>query len=256
VKNIEKISKEGDINDFYNKHGYVVLRNILPLELIKKLQNDIASFFFNEAVKERSISKESIDSIIISLNDQNPKRLHEIQIAASRLASFHTLAGESYQYVPKIVGNTSLVFLNQVGFLLGIPNDLRLSYDWHQDGTYHNDGVFSVIHVWFPIFNTSSLFNGAMSLLDGSHIENLLDYSKTKHSKTGYTSNKPLAVDEKIAKYEELCCSLELGDCLFFGDNLIHRSNLNQSDICRIIGILKFSQVPNYSNSQSSLVGV
>jgi hypothetical protein len=43
---------------------------------------------------------------------------------------------------------------------------------------------------------------------------------------------------------------------LFFGDNLIHRSNINQSDICRIVGILKFSQVPNYLNNQSSLVGV
>lgn len=256
MKNIEKISKEDAAHFFYNEHGYLVLKNIISLDSLTQLQNDLNLFFTNETLSEQNILKDSIDSQIISLNGHNPKRLHEIQIAASRFASLHLIAGEIYQYISRITENNNPVFLNQVGLLLGIPNNLRLSYDWHQDGTYHEDGSFSVIHVWFPIFNSSSLFNGAMSLLDGSHKEDLLEYSKFKHSSAGYTSNIPMVIDEKISKYEERCCSLELGDCLFFGDNLIHRSNLNQSDKCRIIGILKFSQIPNYSDNQSALVGV
>lgn len=256
MKNIEKISKENASSNFYYKHGYVAIKNLIPLDSINRLKSDLNSFFTSECIEEKNISMESIDSQIISLNSHSTKRLHEIQIAASRLASFHLIAGEVYQYIPTITGNNNTVFLNAVGFLLGIPGNLRLSYDWHQDGTYHGDGSASVIHIWFPIFNPSSLFNGAMSLLDGSNKETILEYSKTKHSNTGYTSNKPLDVDEKISKYEELCCSLELGDCLFFCDNLIHKSNLNQSDKCRIIGVLKFSQVPNYLNNQSGLVGV
>jgi ectoine hydroxylase-related dioxygenase (phytanoyl-CoA dioxygenase family) len=255
LKNIEIILKEEAINFFYNEHGYLALKNIISRGSITQLQNEISQFFTNETLKE-NILMDSIDSQIISLNGQNPKRLHEVQTAASRLASFHLIAGEIYQHIPRITGNNNPVFLNQVGFLLGMPNNLRLSYDWHQDGTYHDEGSFSVIHVWFPIFNSSSLFNGAMSLLDGSHKEDLLDYSKLKHSSAGYTSNRPKVINEKISKYEERCCSLELGDCLFFCDNLIHRSNLNQSDKCRIIGILKFSQIPNYLVNQSALVGV
>jgi ectoine hydroxylase-related dioxygenase (phytanoyl-CoA dioxygenase family) len=256
MKNVKKISIDQDIGHFYNEQGYVVLKDLIPREILERLGADLNQFFTKEAPPDNPCSSDSIDAIITKLDQMDSSKLHQIQVAASRLASFHLLASKIYECIPLITGQAEVVFLNAVGFLLGIPDNQRLSYDWHQDGTYHMDGKASVIHVWCPIFMPTNIENGAMSLLQKSHKEPLLKYEKIKISAGGYTSNKPSNIFEKKSQYTELCCSLDLGDCLFFGDNLIHKSNINKTDQCRIVAVLKFSQIPNYSNDQSSLVGV
>lgn len=248
---IKVLSKDDDLCSFYDSEGYVAVREVFQLSSLKKLQNDMKSLFCLPPWNAEENT--DIDSKIIELNVTNPEQLYSYQIAATQLWSFHSLMSELKDVVTRITGQGTVYFHVGQGFVLGIPKGKRLSYDWHQDGTYHS--TRRTVHVWFPVFRNATQINGAMSFLEKSHELGILEFEKTKFAEGGYTTNRISSIDDLVLNQNELICELDLGGCLFFSDEMMHKSNVNQTDFCRIAGVVKISLDPSFE-THAGLVGV
>ena len=251
MKPIKVLDKNDNLSDFYRSEGYVAVREVFQLSSLKKLQDDMKLLF---RLQPWSAGENSdLDSKIVELNSTNPAQLHSYQIAATQLWSFYSLMSELDDVITRIAGQGTVYFHVGQGFVLGIPKGKRLAYDWHQDGTYHS--ARKTIHVWFPVFRDATQINGAMSFLEKSHELGIFEFEKTQFSSGGYTTNKVSAVDDLLKNRNELICELELGGCLFFSDEMMHKSNVNQTDLCRIAGVAKVSLDPSF-DIHAGLVGV
>ncbi len=103
-------------------------------------------------------------------------------------------------------------------------------------------GFEDIINVHYPLLRTSTTENGTMSILPGSHHYGTLNYSKSRVSSDSYTDLVPKNIEEITASLPEFHCYLELGDVVIFQKDLIHRSNYNGSELCRSVGVSRFTQ--------------
>jgi hypothetical protein len=250
MKSISVLNKQDNLSSFYRSEGYVAVCDVFPTESLKKLQIDMKLLL---SLSPWNVKNEDFDKNIIELNSTNPQLLHSFQVAATQLWSFYSLMSYLNSVVTCIVGEQKVYFHVGQGFVLGLPSSKRLAYDWHQDGTYHSDR--ETIHVWFPVFRNASQINGAMSFLERSHSKGILEFEKTKFDAGGYTTNKISGIEELLLNHEELICELDLGGCLFFSDEMMHKSNVNQTDLCRVAGVAKISLDPVFE-THAGLVGV
>ena len=121
--------------------------------------------------------------------------------------------------------------------MLGLPGDRRLVYDFHQECHYMK-GVNPIVSAHFPLNVASTSANGAMSYLEKSSNLGPLPYQKNKIT-NGYTNLRPLDITNIVASYEEVQPELKVGDCLFFDEYCIHKSNWNSSNRPRLCGIFR-----------------
>ncbi len=222
---------------FYDSFGYVTIKNAIPMGLISQIQHDLEYIFRPFSTDENT----PVDSAIIELNKNNTAKLYEIHTAASRLISFKAIGVHLNQFFQKITNNNSPALEIASGFLLGIPNDKRLVYDFHQESNYMV-GFDDIINIHYPIFRTSNIENGTMSLLPSSHSNGTLTFKKKRYSNDSYTDLIPSNIEELTSELPELHCQLDLGDCVMFNKDIIHKSNSNNSTLCRPVGTSRFTQ--------------
>ena len=241
VKNIDLI---------FLKNGYIAFRNIFDIKKINRIKNDFEEII--NKYEHKMHYNSSIDEKIINLNLINQNALYEFQLEVSNLKSLKILSEDLNEIIPQIYKNDINPVIESVGYVLGIPNSSRLSYDWHQDATYHDES--KKINVWFPIFYEAELKNGAMSFLKNSHRLGKLEFEKIKTEQSGYTTNLIKNMNPLLNSME-IICKLQVQDCVIFHDNLIHKSNKNLSNKCRIAGVFKYSFAV-HSKNNISIVGV
>jgi ectoine hydroxylase-related dioxygenase (phytanoyl-CoA dioxygenase family) len=122
--------------------------------------------------------------------------------------------------------------------LIGLPDDKRLAYDWHQESNYM-PGLSPVVNFWFPVFEPATRNNGAMSVLVGSHRSGRLGYTKRRLANDSYTDLVPDGIDALQKQYTEYHCLAAPGDLVVFEADLIHRSNRNQTARTRFSGVVR-----------------
>jgi len=189
-----------------------------------------------------------IDAAIIGLNQtsEGQVRLFRMHNRLRNLAIFFELLGISARLGQRIIGNNIPFSVVSWGFLLGLPDDTRLAYDFHQETSYM-EGAEDILNVHFPFLRASSVENGTMSALEGSHKEGVLPYRRSKASDNSYTNMVPSDIAALRSRYREVFFHLELGDIAFFHKDLIHRSNPNLSDALRPPAVFRLTQDLEYS---------
>ncbi len=111
--------------------------------------------------------------------------------------------------------------------LIQPPNDDSHCWDWHQE-VFHAIPETKFLQVWGPLVRDSSVQNGTIEVLPGSHREGIARQSWTNEG-TGYA----LVAREVVAEYSPLVIPMKLGDLMFFDPRLIHRSGKNTSSETR-----------------------
>lgn len=102
-------------------------------------------------------------------------------------------------------------------------------------------GFEDIFNIHYPILRTSSIENGTMSVIAGSHKLKTLDFEKKRKSNNSNTDLVPVDIDEIKESFEEQHNYLEVGDVLIFHKDLIHRSNFNQRSSARPVGISRLT---------------
>mgnify|MGYP001304761879 FL=1 len=220
------------IKNFYDQNGYVSIKNGIPREDIEEIVDDLTQIFSPFATDPAY----PIDSAIIDLDKHDKTKLHKLHQDASRLYSFSRIGSAVSNYVNAIHGKRIQQFNIACGFLLSIPKDERLTYNFHQESNYMK-GFKDIFNIHYPLIRTSVVENGTMSVLAGSHKLKTLDFEKSRKSDNSYTDLVPVNIDQIKESCEERYNFLEVGDVLIFHKDTIHRSNFNHSEKARPVGI-------------------
>lgn len=233
----KKNLSQADIKKNFLDNGYVSIKSAIPLNLVTELSHQIESVFLSN---DKSNSK-NYDEAVISLDKNSKDLLYKTHIAATKVMALNKIAAHLSKYV-HVIGDPTLPILNiDTTFLLGIPRDGRLIYDFHQESNYMRN-FSSIYNFHFPIFRQSTVNNGTMSALKSSHNVGRLDYMKSRISDNSYTDLIPKNIDALAKEYLEIHFELNPGDCLIFHQDLIHKSNFNNSEKCRSAGVLRLTQ--------------
>ncbi len=224
------------IRDF-QRDGFVSIKSLIPVDQLKAVEAEMIETFKEFATDLQN----PIDSAIINLDRENKELLYELHMATTKLISLKSIFSILSKFVTQLSHSSAPVYEISGGYLLGIPADTRLVYDFHQESNYMR-GFESVFNFHFPLLRESSQKNGTMSVLVGSHTIGTVSFEKKRSSKNAYTNLIPTDIDDIRAKFPEVHCVLEPGDCVVFHKDLVHKSNFNRSDLCRPVGTARLTQ--------------
>ena len=226
-----------ELKAFYDTFGYVSLKKLIPLDLIANVVGDLEEIFGPYS----SNNDGPIDSAIINLDAEDKKTLYDLHELTSKLTSFSAFSSFISKTIKKISGHADPVFEIQNTYLLSIAKDQRLVYDFHQESNFMK-GFDNIFNAHYPLLRTSTIENGTMSVLPASHHWGTLGYQKNRLARDSYTNLVPKKIDSFRNRLPELHCYLEVGDVVIFHKDLIHRSNFNGSELCRPVGVGRFTQ--------------
>lgn len=232
------------ISDFA-KNGFVSVKSLFDLTdiayIAKSMEDALKLFCENDL---------DYHSNIINLNTTNKELLYKFHLVANGLVSNYIVSKDIYKVLSVLNENNPMLGsvngASMGGIMLGLPKDDRLTYNFHQESSYMR-GAGRIYNVHFPIFLPSSVLNGTMSLLEGSHIEGQLPFNKIRKYENSYTDLIPVDIEKYQEKYDEVFAELDLGDCIIFDEFTIHKSNYNNSDLCRTVSVWRV-----FGNSNSN----
>lgn len=228
----KKFKTEKEILSFYNENGWVLLKNIIRKRDLSNIQNDLNVFF------NKNANKKFLDAIV-HLNKTNKKKLHQFHIISRKIISVRELNLKLSTF-QAILYPKKNIFEIASGYLLNLPKDKRLTYDFHQESNFMKS-FDDVLSIHYPIFHQSDEKNGSMSVLSGSHKLGNLDYYKSRKSNNSYTNLIPKNIEKIKKKYQEVLFQLNPGDAAYFHKDLIHKSNYNKTNLPRPVGIGRFT---------------
>jgi len=233
----KKYSSEVELRADFEQFGFVSIKNLIPIEYLQKIQNELATTFRDFADDRSNL----IDSAIIKLDRENKPLLYELHMATTKLVSLRSLFGLLSEVVLQLSAKELPVYEISGGYLLGIPGDARLVYDFHQESNYMR-GFKTIFNFHFPLLRKSTRESGTMSILSGSHVLGPVSFEKIRISNDSYTNLVPVEIDKIKKQFQEVHCILEPGDCVVFHKDLVHKSNFNASNLCRPVGTARLTQ--------------
>ena len=102
---------------------------------------------------------------------------------------------------------------------------------WHQDATYWGLDLSEVTTAWLAL-SDSTVENGCMRTVPGSHTQPILSHLET-HAEDNLLSRGQV-VEVEVDESEALDVILKAGEASLHHVNIIHGSNANSSNSCRI----------------------
>ncbi len=216
----------------YNKDGYLIVRNFLNNDEVKKL--------YNIAIEDDTMRKHSYD-----LNDQTGKK--------TKLALWYTPGNDAYGLLTKsermvnavnklMDGNSAVCHFHSK--LMQKEPKVGGAWEWHQDYGYwyKNEFLFpdQMMSVMIAITDANKE-NGCLQVINGSH-----KMGRIEHGFTGeQVGASQHYVDLALKTMQLMYVELKAGDALFFHSNLLHRSEANLSSNSR------WSMISCYNRSEN-----
>jgi len=221
----------------FEKYGFVIIRNFLKNDEIKKLKNDLINSY--KKYLNKVINQKSINAIIS--NYEKNKRWDELYFAFKKYNQSNIFKKISHRLTkldPLLVKKKSRTKLLTAGLNISIKGSKRTAYKWHQEKPYYKN--ISTIHFQFPILNIFNKRNGTMSILSGSHKLGFIKKTITKqqHKKSVY-SYIPKNIRKIEKKFTEKSINMNLKDIVVFSENVLHRSNKNLTNKIRFAGTIR-----------------
>jgi len=216
----------------YKDYGAVLIKDVIPPPLIQEALCSIAGVYWSEGLTG------SLPEMINYLNSKNQPLLHRLHVKTSRRDVFrHIEEALSDAFKALLLSSGYQLVGGSAGYLLGLPRDARLVYDFHQECHYMK-GVNPILTAHYPLNTACTAANGAMSYLHKSSELGAIPFNKQKIS-NGYTNLLPIGIEKIVTAYDEIQPDIEIGDCLFFDEYCIHKSNFNSSSSPRLCGIFR-----------------
>ncbi|XP_013382437.1 uncharacterized protein LOC106153161 [Lingula anatina] len=209
----ESFSVTDDVQDQFNKNGFIILRQLLDTEEITKLrvaleQDQGLRDHCNAADDgEGRAAKSTLWNYVADDITGIIARSEKVAGTMEKL-----LGGEVYHYHSKVIMKEP--------FTGG-------AHIWHQDyGYWYLNGCLfpDMGTVWVAV-DRADKTNGCLKILPGSHLAGRVD-----HVKKGMQAGADVARVEQLMQVCPMTyVQLDPGDALFFHCNLLHRSEQNNS---------------------------
>lgn len=218
---------------FYNKNGYLLLKDFFSKGEIEVILNDAKNVFFKQfqhkkytsAVTLNEVSETEYNQMLFCLFDEDIECLSNCGKQVQHLISLHKLS----------LNEKIISLLNQVGLKAPTISTRPVLYfnnpklakqkvfhtvDAHQDWRSMQGSLNSVV-IWIPLIDINKKL-GALEVLPGSHLTGL----RTDHIENGF--GMVLLNDDE--KKQMIPVEAREGDILLFSSFLIHQSGNNITD--------------------------
>lgn len=240
----------------FAENGYVLVRGGVSVSDLNRAKHAVAlgmqRILGLVAPAEDSEVETFIDRAIIELNQTRAGQdeLFSLHQSLRSLSVFHGFTDTCARLASRVAGNDFPFSVISSGFMLGLPDDSRLAYDFHQESVYMV-GAEDIMNVHFPFMRASTVRNGTMSALEGSHLGGTSEVTRSKQSDNSYTNLVPTNIEDLQRQHREVAFHLELGDVALFHKDLVHKSNPNLSGALRPPVVLRLTQDLRYSFTAS-----
>ena len=225
----------------YNAEGYLVLPDLLgetdmaaPRAAMMDKTSEIAAALREQGLIEDTFEDEPFESRLARLFEglTNADFLQFGRGWRDRLPGyFHLMSNPKIlDAVESLIGPE--LFSNPVyNVRPKVPGVAAGAVPWHQDKSYWPDANANpVITVWIPLVD-STLENGCLHLIPGTHKKRAVAHGSEDYSGTGYLEIAPETIAKR--KKEIIPLPMKAGSAVLFNDRLIHSSTPNRARTVR-----------------------
>jgi len=217
----------------YKKLGYVIVKNVIPSNLIEDLKKIIKhNLYFRSKYKKINLHKD-----LIRFRKKNPINFgYFFDTLQTLLINYDILTNPKLtKLINKLLNNPKKsISITDVALRIDPPTDRRNALDWHQDSSYfrQNDNGFNGLVVWTPIFEINSS-TGGIDFLEKSYQLGALNIKRQK-AKKKFSSQRAIS-DKTLSQFKKISCDkIRPLDAIIMNMDMVHRSGYNKSDKCRI----------------------
>ena len=219
--------------EFFQKNGYLLLKNFLPKEEVATVLKDAKEVFFKQFIKKGylplesslvEISEELFNNCLYRLFDDDIECLTNCGKQAQHLISLHrlSLTKNITEILAELGLKTPVISTRPVLFFnhpkLG-KKKVYYEVEAHQDWGSMQGSLNSIV-IWVPLIDID-ISLGALEIIPKSHLFGL----RTDHIDSGF---RMVSLSEDENK-DFISVEVSTGDVLIFSSFLIHKSGENSS---------------------------
>lgn len=234
----------------YRDDGFLIIRDIIPLRLIKRLY-DATTHLFAKYDTSWDPSEEghapwhnpAFHQKMIQLRQDAPLEFGALydsvqtSIALQQLTSHEAITNTAATLLKQ-----EAIGLSATGFMLRMdaPNDTRNRLEWHQESSYYTQNLCSDhgLVAWIPL-QTLSHEHGPICICPQSHAGGKLQNDPSGKGEYG-ESQQYIVPAEHIARYETTPVLAQPGDAVLFHMDLFHKSGHNASHEIRFTAGVRY----------------
>ena len=232
-----------DILELYNKDGYVIMKNIIPISRINAVLESVFKQYCKYSDNEEGFESfdepwntELFHQKLISFRKSNPELFGAIyDTLKTNLALMNLVSDDNVtNCVSKLFDMKPSDFsVSDQMVRLDVPEDVRNIHGWHQERSFfpQNRSGLNGLVCWVPL-NKATKENGAIHICVGSHKEGLLS-TKREGKRDGSYTTQISVPEDYVKKYEDIMVETNVGDAVFFNMLLFHKSGKNISNELR-----------------------
>ncbi len=225
-------SLSDDLQGFFKKNGYVILRDLFDEEELTRARMDIFSLFETrfDALNTARLTEYSL---LTEFYRTENEKWRQCAARMFDLLSIYRLAAKTT--VNELMGKLGLrkpMISTRPEVRTDMPEDAHYMQPWHQDWRY-GQGSLNSATIWIPLHDVS-VENGTIDVVPGSH---LLGYVEAQE----ISNPRRFSIDEsRIQDFESFPVELELGEAVAFSQMIVHRSGYNRTKLPRLTTQLRF----------------
>jgi len=220
------ITKE-QINQ-YEKDGFVILRNIISPDMIKKIQDECDRF-----IKEKDAEMDRKGVLVDGISHKGSRYFIAMRNKDSQPMQELIYGKELEEITSRILGENVYLFLEQ--FVVKAA-EKGMKFAWHQDSGYLAFPHKPYLSCWMPLDDVNEE-NGTVYLLpyDAAGTKVRIDHitDSETNDEIGYFGNDP-----------GIPAVLNKGDVALFSSVCFHRSGTNHTNKSRRVLLMQYSPEP------------
>jgi len=232
----------------FNEHGYLILDNFLPSELLDDFKNEYEKLIV-EMMKRNNLDPDNFDSIfddgLVALEKIDHFIIAQIYDISAQTPSFLRIAGyvKTQQTINELMERDSnaplYTFTNRCR--IDMPSDERRTYGWHQE-VFYTIPKSRFLQTWCPLIRPTTKENGTIWVCDKSHKEGIAHQTWTD---IPGRARQIIVNQEIVEKYNPIQLDMKLGQFLIFDSRLFHKSGANTTDETRFSLVGMYHDVSN-----------
>lgn len=212
----------------FEEDGFCILKNVIPQDLIERLQEDCQKFM-NEKDEEMGRKGVEMDEI----NHKGRRYFIALRYKDSKAMQDLIFSQQLEEITKKILGEDVFLFLEQ--FVVK-GADKRTRFSWHQDSGYLDFEHRPYLSIWCPLDDVTEE-NGTVYLLPykDAGVKDRIDHKldTDTNDKVGYFGDNP-----------GVPAVVKAGDVALFSSTCFHKSGPNLTDKPRRVLLLQYSAEP------------
>ncbi len=242
---------------FYDTHGYLIIKDVVP----ESLHLDLLKAVISLLLKYRphlgflklvhSWDDGQLHQAIIQFRNEQPR-----EFGLFYDTMFNSLALQQFYFHESILHRAAALLreepisLSAASFVLrmDVPEDTRNVLNWHQDSSYFQpaqSGSNGLV-AWAPLLDVT-MENGTVIVCKGSHKEGRIPIP-AEYQGQGYSHQFTVSL-KYVEKYPLIDVVANKRDLVFFNMDIIHRSGRNTSQKVRFSSLGRYHRIltPDYT---------